>query len=370
MRGLPFRRSVVSLMGASLLMSATAPASLAHTRWRGGHPGDSVLELYSNDGRLVHRYQASEISAPRRPLIKQANAASGSSRAEAAAKLRAAVSRMKQSNSNHKPDLSLSLVVADAMSATSEAEAHRILATLPVRIERTVSSGSDALFVTTSVFVRGTLKFRMIQPVASGGIDEQSSASDHVAESSTPFDSETAFSDASHGPSLRATALECDTDPDDPCADQQDRDDALAAAASMQSDLDAANAAEASDESDCYAAQQCWATLEESTSLSSGSAASPSFEAAPALGDELSTAFGNNLFASVSADLLFNCWVEYTAAAGGILWGASGVAGLVAAAGSPDPISKLALFSLWTNAAAGVAAAVTGVAVAYNCWAQ
>jgi hypothetical protein len=268
-----------------------------------------------------------------------------------------AVLSQQTAKSPHKADLSLSLAVADAMSAQTPEQAHRILSNLPIQITR--SAGTDAVggrFVTVSAYVRGTLTLRLTQRVGSGALEGTSSsaamdADAHVKSHGGPF-----------------VAITCDEDPDDPCATQDDRDDALTAAAAMQSDLDAASAQQSADEADCYSLNLCWeenndrATREEAVSM----------PATFAVADVLAMPAGSptQSLSDAPAEAGINCFLAYTAAAGGILWAASGIALLAAAAGSPDPVSKLGLFGLWTNAAAGVEAAISGVGYAYQCWAQ
>ena len=74
-----------------------------------------------------------------------------------------------------------------------------------------------------------------------------------------------------------------------------------------------------------------------------------------------------NTFAYVGGAEYSNCAGAYLDAGIGIAWGVSGIAVLVAVAGSPDPVSKLALFGAWTNMLAGVGAAVLQVNRAIAC---
>lgn len=51
----------------------------------------------------------------------------------------------------------------------------------------------------------------------------------------------------------------------------------------------------------------------------------------------------------------------------GLAWAAGGIASAVAVTISPDPVSKLAIFGAYANAAAGVGAAILSVRDAWNC---
>jgi hypothetical protein len=300
--------------------------------------------VYSNSGKLVRRMEAAQIPSVIRGDSRHSVAGTGGS-SDAAAKLREAVAKVRGSSMKHKPDLSMTLVVADAMDAPSAAEAHRVLRTLPVRIDRQVQRSATGDFVTTSVYVRGTIKLRLTQPLAGAPSGDASATS--TAEP-TPFPEGDAIAGPTVAPPERS-AFFCDEETD-PCATQEDRDDALSAAAAMQADLDAAAADEAADESDCFSDGMCYVE-----------------DGASHLDASLSESAGNPFTAPDMLPGQFNCFVEYTAAAGGILWAASGILGLAAIAASPEPVSKLGLWAAWTNAAAGVTAAIGGVYAAAHC---
>jgi hypothetical protein len=130
----------------------------------------------------------------------------------------------------------------------------------------------------------------------------------------------------------------CDDNSDDPCATQEDKDEALAEAVALQADLDSLSSRFSAAADACASDAACSGD----GAPSSGPAADSGCEAG-------------------------GCLWYYVAAVSGVAWGVSGIAFVVAAAISPDPVSKLTLVGLWGNAVAGVTAAVAAVGFAYDC---
>ena len=298
-----------------------AAASAASASNRGG----TVIEVFSNDGqssRRVEALQPSDVS--NRGTTENGKRGFMLASPENVDSMRASIRRLLALPlgvplKDRKAHFSLSLAVLDAMSAASEAEAHQLLARLPIRVERLVGTAT----VTTSVYVRDNIKFRVTTPLpATRSQDDVDTLS------------------ASGGPNAYASLAPygfsqsgCQDDPEDPCATQQEIDDVLAAEAALQTDLDSLTADFNADEAACRADGWCSGLL---------TASGPSVERP-------------------------SCAWRYLEAATGIAWAASGIAGAVAVTVSPEPVSKLAIFAAYSNAVAGVGAAVLGVRDAWEC---
>jgi hypothetical protein len=289
--------------------------------------------MFSNDGRFVRRVEVSQLSdvvnraATRRNDMRRSR---GFLLAEPEFVLRTREGIrqvLAVPLKNRKSDFTLTLAVLDAMSAASEAEAHQLLAKLPIRVERKIEAGT----VTTSVYVRGNIKFTAATPLPATHSQETGpSASLEVAD--TPSEGAEASPSVLAAPYVVPEA-DCEIDPEDPCATQQNIDDALAAEAALQSDLDSAAGDFSVDEAACYADGCC-----------SYVPTTPG----PAVETQ-------------------SCGWRYLEAGIGLAWAAGGIASAVAVTISPDPVSKLAIFGAYANAAAGVGAAILGVRDAWNC---
>lgn len=327
--GLMTASVLAALMTASVFARGTPRAAPTQTSIQGG--GGEILEVFSNDGRSVRRLEAAQLSAvvSKAATRKDETGSRGSLLAspEFVASTRARIRQvLAMPLKNRKADFALTLAVLDAMSAASEAEAHQLLARLPIRVERKVGPAT----VTTSVYVRGNIKFQAMTPLsATDSEGTVTSVSPNDANSPGATDEVNVY--APVAPSISPQS-DCEINPDDPCATQQDIDDVLAAEAAMQVDLDSAADDFAADEVACYADGCC-----QYLPTTSG----------PAIRTQ-------------------SCGWKYLEAAGGLAVAAGAITGAVAVTISPDPISKLALFSVYATAAGAVALAVAGV---YDAWA-
>jgi hypothetical protein len=300
-------------------------------------PRVATLQVYSRHGDLVKSLSFPADGAQRQFNPSSANA-EGISMQEATRKIRSAFNQLRstlekrastgtKSNSKAKPAalpaLEASLAMMDAISAGDRAKIREAMDAAAVRIERKQSADGNN---ETRVFVRGVVRLSLTQP------------SPNLRPVQGPMES---------GPFVDENrAFQCDEDPDDPCATQEDRDAWLALAAEAMDAGDELSSALDSDYTACLSDGSC-----------DGYAPADSVVEFPA---------GSGPW-TADAPFGWGCSDAYRNAALGIGWGIAGVGGFIATVASPEPVSKLWVFTAGVNAIAGIHAAVWGVQSAIAC---
>jgi hypothetical protein len=287
------------------------------------------------------------------------------------AALRQHIERLRASKVKGMPSFALLNTVLDAISAPTAEEARAIAATLPVTIshEFAGTSASGRAVYSTTVRLNDVVKHQstVSETVYSGaGSLEMVGA---PLEDGDATIADVAFRTASAS-LLGIPVAACESDPNDPCATQEEEDYILALAVAAQSDLDSLDAAADAAFAPCLADETCynnndmnaWGTgdagMHDSDIFLESDSAIPFVNSAVAVDCETSREL-----AGADSD----CTLLVGAAVGGILWAASGVSGLIATIVSPEPVSKFAIFAAWTNAAAGVSSAIVAVGGAITC---
>lgn len=279
--------------------------------------------------------------------------------------------RVKTLPSKGVPDLSLTIQVLEALSASTQEQRHRLIAELPVLIERSPAVADDkgVWHALTTVLVKGRVKFRLLNVVdVAGKIDGK--VQDATSESNDtmlfgPYSAE-GVAEPSRARSILSTPRTCPEIEDDCEATQEDRDDALAVVASLESEQEGFDESLTADESECWYDAICYTEEAERGAANFGSMGALD-DAAVGSTHQLFSEANTHLATCVSGTTVTNCADKYLAAFGaGALFVAAGVATATAAT-SPDPITKGFLKPLVTATIGSFSLFVGLYYEAYNC---
>jgi hypothetical protein len=292
-----------------------------------------TVERLNSDGSARSETTTVDVVAARSSNVSQA---------EAISVIRREIEKaQKRTTRNGVLKFDLTLKVLNALEATDPAVRRARLAELPIRIQRSTNLDGST---TTTIFVNGVPTRRITsKPTTSQQYSENTLLED--AASLEGDESESAKTIA-----YEATTVEECSEPNDPCATQEEKDEYLTMAAAAEADMSPVSAEVDYQGGECYEQYQCY---DQNTTASITELEGPSADCAPADSEA------------------FNCASLYVAAAGNGAWMFSAMALMAAAAGSPEPVSKLTLGGLWGNVVAGIAAFVTSANAAWDCfWAE
>lgn len=292
-----------------------------------------------------HMGTSALVVAPKRPSVTPTPS-----------QMRVAVGKLQALHISGMPSFALTLAAMDAMEMEDPDARHAAITALPVTIARN-GAGTDSYgraLVSLRVTVNGKA---VITRLVAVGVPAQAGE--------TKGETESPFVGGPNAEEAGSSAFDCGGDP---CATQQDRDDALATLAVLQTELDSVAAATNTAFGNCLADEVC-AGWNDQDANGLGALASDNgvtWSGGPRLWTSGSFEC-QPTSATIAGGEYFGCGWKILEAAGGIAWAVAEVAADVALAASPDPVSKWMLLSRISGTVAGVTAAVYTVHEAYVC---
>jgi len=380
-----YRRAVALLMSLSLLSTPTrelvAAEVVADEVASNQEKSDSVIELFSNEGRKTQRIEGYHLAERSVSMITalRAGIASRPTAASSIESMRQSVKRLRQLPIKGLPNFELTTLVLDALTASSDADFRANIARIPVNIVREEIGRDDSgTFSTRTTYsLQGVVKIRVTQH----GLTESSTNDRPVP--LTPGGDVGLESRSTHGPFVSGTEnplavsvmsdrgpKTCELDPDECPATQQEKDDYYTLAVALLADTEATQAALTADEVSCYEAHTCFYETNLSTSLSAVGASELTAHDELVSGVAPSAVFLTPDVAIGAAVGLPNCAWKYFAAAGASIALIGSGAALIAATLSPEPVSKFAIIGLWGLAVGSAAAFVAAAGEALVCHVQ